>query len=133
MEMIKSVLIKNMKALRKARGWTQDDLAEETGYSTGFIKDIERGKSWVSPEAIEKIGNALGVTYQTLFSSEEKDHLLELPMSKAIKRLMAIPDSVYDLAQGIPEDDEAWDTVRSALEIAKERIEREKAKKKASN
>lgn len=129
MEMIKTVLIKNLKELRKAKGWNQDDLAENAGYSIGFIADIERGKSWVSPEAIEKISEALGVSCDRLFSSDEKGVMFDMPMSRAIKKLMAIPDSVYELAQGIDENDEAWDTVRSALEIARDRAE----KKKVSN
>lgn len=124
MEMIKSVLIRNMKLLRKSKGWTQEDLAEKAGFSTGFIKDIERGKSWVSPEAIEAIGAAFGVPCEVLFSSDHKGVLLDMPMSSAIKKLMAIPDNIYDLAQDLPKDDQCWVAVRLALESARERMEK---------
>lgn len=123
MEMIKNVLIKNMKELRKAKGWNQDDLAEKTGYTRGFIADIERGKSWVSPEAIEAIGAAFGVPCEVLFSSDHKGVLLDMPMSSAIKKLMAIPDHVYDLAQGISRDDPCWEAIALALEEAQERLQ----------
>jgi transcriptional regulator with XRE-family HTH domain len=123
MEVIKKTLIKNMKALRNKKGWNQDKLAEECGYSRGFITDIERGKSWVSPEALDKICDALGVTCDKLFSIDEgQGKMFDMPMNKAIKKLLAIPDEVYEKAQKVPLDDQAWVAVIAALEVAAERI-----------
>ena len=118
MEMIKSVLIKNMKALRKAKGWNQDKLAEEAGYSTSFIADIERGKSWVSPEAIDKICKAFDVSCDKLFAiDEEKGKMFDLPMSKAIRKLMAVPDEVYDLAHKLGDPQSPiWEEIAAQLE-----------------
>lgn len=127
MEMIQSVLVKNIRALRKAKGWNQDDLAEKTGYSTGFIKQIETGRSWVSPESLDKLCMALEVSCDKLFSVDgEEGKMFDMPMNKAIKKLLAIPDEVYEKAQLVPLNDKAWETVIDALEIAADRIAKKK-------
>lgn len=121
--MIQSTLVKNIRAFRKAKGWNQDDLAEKTGYSTGFIKQIETGRSWVSPESLDKLCTALEVSCDKLFSIEgEEGKMFDMPMNKAIKKLLAIPDEVYEKAQKVPLDDQAWVAVIAALEVAAERI-----------
>lgn len=127
MEMIKAVLIKNMKSLRKAKGWNQDTLAEKAGYSTSFIADIERGKSWVSPEAIDKLCEALEVSCDKLFAiDEDEGKMFDMPMHKAIKKLLAIPDEVYEKAQKVPHGDQAWGYIIDNLDVAIERLAREK-------
>lgn len=118
MEMIKKILIKNIKELRKAKGWNQEKLAEKAGYSSGFIADIERGKSWVSPEAIDAICGALEVSSDKLFLSVEKGKMFDMPMSKAIKKLSAIPDEVYELGSSFDPNDDVWQDVMGALESA---------------
>lgn len=129
MEMIKTVLIKNMKALRKAKSWNQDDLAEKTGYSTGFIKEVERGASWVSPEAIDKICDALGVSCDKLFAIDESEgKMFDLPMSKAIRKLMNVPDNIYNLAGELNDSgDDVWADIEETLMIA---IEQKKLQRK---
>jgi transcriptional regulator with XRE-family HTH domain len=129
MEMIRALLTRNVRQIRQSRGWSQEELAEITGYSRGFIADIERGKSWVSPEALEKLCEALGVTCEVLFSSDQKAQMFDMPVSRAVKKIMAIPDDIFDLAQGISPEDDAWEYVRGALEVAQERIKEKKSNK----
>lgn len=128
MEMIKSVLVRNMKAFRKAKGWNQDVLAEKTGYSTGFIKEIERGASWVSPEALEKICEAFDVSYDKMFSSATEGRMLALPMSRAIQKLMNVPDKVYDLAEKLGPNHEIWEHIEDILSDEIEHGEKDKKK-----
>jgi transcriptional regulator with XRE-family HTH domain len=128
MENAKEVLIKNLKGLRKERGINQEELAEKAGYSIGFIKDIERGKSWLSPEAAEAIAYALDVQLWELFKTDKAPITPSLPVSKTLQKLMSIPDEVYDLAEGFDKNHKVWETVKKAFEL--EVMIQERAKKK---
>jgi transcriptional regulator with XRE-family HTH domain len=67
---MKSKLLKqfgdNVKRLRKAKGWSQEDLAERTKLHRTYIGSIERSERNVSLINIEKIANALDVKIQAL-------------------------------------------------------------------
>lgn len=130
--MTKIILRKNLKELRDERDWSQDDLAESTGYTRGFIADIERGKSWVSPESLEKIAGALDVPIHRLFSTEDTPKRETLPVSRTLQKMMSVPDIVYDLAPSIPKDDEAWIYIEETLRAAKKRVEKIDKKNKSS-
>jgi transcriptional regulator with XRE-family HTH domain len=98
MEITKAILRKNLKELRDLKGWSQEDLAEATDYTRGYIADVERGKSWVSPEAVEAMAKALGVDIGRLFSVD-KPKLVKAPMSSIAKRIANVPDGIYDVAE----------------------------------
>jgi transcriptional regulator with XRE-family HTH domain len=128
MEMIKAVLIKNIRQLRKDQKWTQEILAEKTGYSLAHIKDIERGRSGASLDMVEKFCEVFNVKFERIFSSDEGVKVLDMPMNKAIKKLLMVPDNVYELASEINNPkNEVWDEVQGLLEDALEEI-REKKK-----
>ncbi|MEI9409155.1 helix-turn-helix transcriptional regulator [Mesorhizobium salmacidum] len=61
-----------LKHIRKQRGFTQDQLAGQTGRSVDAISNLERGKSLPSFETIERLSQALGVELKTLFDFEEE-------------------------------------------------------------
>lgn len=132
MENVRIVLSKNLKSRRKELEINQDELAERSGLSTTYVKNIERGVSWPSPESFEALAKGLGVSAGELlrdsFSIPEK----VVGVSKIIKKLAAIPDNVYDLAQGIPTSDKAWEDVEASLEMAHERIKAGKSKESNS-
>ncbi len=52
---------KRIKALRKARGLTQQGLADRSGLSKSFISQVEAGKAGVTAESLEKMGQALEI------------------------------------------------------------------------
>lgn len=124
MEMTKIILGKNMKALRKAKGWNQEDLAEKANYSTGFIKDIERGKSWVSPEALESIADAFKVSIDRLFDPGNREEKISvLPMSHSLKMALNVPDEIYSLAAELGDSsDEVWGDIEKELLIRIEQL-----------
>jgi hypothetical protein len=70
---------------------------------------------------IDSIAKALNVKPFALLSEEESPPVAQVPMSIVAKKIMSIPDDVYELAQGVSLNDEAWETVRMALETARER------------
>lgn len=55
------LLADNMRRLRAARGWTQEDLAFECELDRSFLGHVERGARNISLDNLEKIARALGV------------------------------------------------------------------------
>ena len=64
---VDDVVIANLKAARESAGWSQIDLASQTGLSQGFIADIERGRKFPSPESIGKMCRALRLRPYQMF------------------------------------------------------------------
>lgn len=64
----------NIKKYRKLRGMTQQELADASGYSHGYIREIESIKmaSTFSLDAVERIANGLKIDFKYLF--EENDN-----------------------------------------------------------
>lgn len=63
----RSILGQNIVSRRRARGWSQEKLAEKAGVSIGVIKKIELGPKEGSPEAREAVARALGCTVSDLY------------------------------------------------------------------
>ena len=64
---------KNIKKYRKLKGMTQQDLADASDFSHGYIREIESLKMerTFSLDAVEKIANGLEINFKLLF--EEND------------------------------------------------------------
>lgn len=60
-----------IKELRKAQKMTQTELARRAGVSQPHIYDLENGNRHASPEALERIAKALGVTVRELQDTEK--------------------------------------------------------------
>ena len=63
---------KNIKKYRKLKGMTQQDLADASYLSHGYIREIESIKmaSTFSLDAVEKIANGLQIKVKLLFEEE---------------------------------------------------------------
>jgi transcriptional regulator with XRE-family HTH domain len=57
-----------IKKLRKARGWTQAEMAERIGIDRSFLADVERGKRNVSVLNLELIAHGFKISLSQLFS-----------------------------------------------------------------
>ena len=62
---------KHVRSLRRARGITQDALAQRSGLSTDTIRRIEHGSFSASIDTLRKLCGGLGVAPSTLFESFE--------------------------------------------------------------
>jgi transcriptional regulator with XRE-family HTH domain len=51
----------NIQKLRKAKGWSQEQLALKTGLHRAYIGQIERGEKNIGLINLEKIAKALGI------------------------------------------------------------------------
>ena len=60
----------NVRALRIAQGMTVDQLAAKSGFSKGFISQVENFRITPSLKAVNKIAAALGTELSVLFQSE---------------------------------------------------------------
>src|SRR5205823_4775463 len=58
---------RRVRALRRARGMTQDDLGRAAKLDPKHVGSIERGEKTASFDAVEKLARALGVRYHELF------------------------------------------------------------------
>ncbi|MFN3802639.1 helix-turn-helix domain-containing protein [Belliella pelovolcani] len=58
---IKEKFGNRLKALRKEKGLSQEELALKSGLNRPYISGIEQGKRNVSLEVMEKLAEALGV------------------------------------------------------------------------
>ena len=66
-------LAENLKRLRKKRGWSQSQLAEQTGLHLSHINRIETGKYNPSPDVVQKLASIFDVTIDYLVSNTEED------------------------------------------------------------
>ena len=57
-----------IRKLRKARGWTQTEMAERVGIDRSFLADVERGKRNISILNLELIAKGFRVSLSQLFS-----------------------------------------------------------------
>ena len=64
----------NIRKYRKRAKMTQQELADASGFSHGYIREIESFKmrSTFSLDAVEKIANGLGVNFKYLFEEDNK-------------------------------------------------------------
>ncbi|MFM9277974.1 helix-turn-helix domain-containing protein [Paenibacillus jiagnxiensis] len=60
-----------IRELRKAKGWTQEQLAEAAGLHYSYIGGVERGDRNISLETLEKIVTGLNVPPVEIFNFEE--------------------------------------------------------------
>lgn len=66
---------KRIRALRKSKKLSQEELAEKCGLHTTYIGQIERGEKNASLESIQKLSNGLGISIAEIFSTFKSTHI----------------------------------------------------------
>ena len=82
---LKKKLGLRIRALRKAKGLMQEELAEAAGISITFIGVTERGRNVPSLKTCEKLAGVPGVTLSELFNFEGEDDGWEIRVNKLTK------------------------------------------------
>lgn len=72
-----------LRAARRARGWTLDDLASRAGMSTSTLSRLESGKRQVTLELLVPLTRQLGIRVDDLITSTPPDPRVRRP---AIRR-----------------------------------------------
>ncbi|MGO9770722.1 MAG: helix-turn-helix domain-containing protein [Roseiarcus sp.] len=58
---LKDTVATNVRRLRHANGWTQEELADRVGLSVRYVGQIERGQASMSITVLGRVANALKV------------------------------------------------------------------------
>src|SRR5271157_1317485 len=81
MPTIQELVGARVRELRKARGWTLEELSERAGKHYTYIGGLERGDRNVTLEVLQAVATALEVPLKSLFSLEP--HPLEIKLNAA--------------------------------------------------
>ena len=73
MDYIRECLALNLRMRRAYHHLSQEGLAERAGLASGFIANLETGRSWVSPKSLAKLGKALNVEHWKLLQDPRVD------------------------------------------------------------
>jgi HTH-type transcriptional regulator/antitoxin HipB len=68
MEDVKQRVGQKIREARKAKGLTQKELADKISLSVGTVNQYEVGKQNLTIETIQKVANALGVSFDIILS-----------------------------------------------------------------
>lgn len=63
---IRARLGQNVRLLREAKGWSQEDYADRAGIHRTYVSDIERGRRNPTITVVEKLAEPLGVSTGSL-------------------------------------------------------------------
>jgi transcriptional regulator with XRE-family HTH domain len=63
---IQARLGSNVRRLREAKGWSQEDYAHRAGIHRTYVSDIERGRRNPTVTVVEKLARPLGVSAGSL-------------------------------------------------------------------
>jgi transcriptional regulator with XRE-family HTH domain len=58
---LKDVVAVNLRRLRHAKGWTQEDLADRVGLSVRYVGQIERAQTSMSVSVLGRLAHAMNV------------------------------------------------------------------------
>lgn len=65
-------LAQRVRAFRKLKGYTQQELAKELGVSVAVLGSLERGTRRNDPKLLNHIAQTLGISYEELMSIKEE-------------------------------------------------------------
>jgi len=63
---------RNTKKIRLAKGLTQEELAELSGFSQQYISDLERGRRNPTVVSLYELAQAMGVNYLELLQPDKQ-------------------------------------------------------------
>jgi transcriptional regulator with XRE-family HTH domain len=68
---IRTRLGHNIRQLREAKGWSQEDYADRAGIHRTYVSDIERGRRNPTITVVEKLAGPFGVPPGSLLDEAE--------------------------------------------------------------
>lgn len=71
---IREVFARNLRALRQAKGLSQEELAHQAGLDRTYISSLERSVYNASIDVVERLANVLGVEAADLLRRLPADH-----------------------------------------------------------
>lgn len=89
MSEVKKLLGRRVQELRKCQNIKQEQLAELIGIAPRNLSNIETGRTFPSPENLEKIAKVLGVKIKDLFDFEHQQDDIDL-FSEIVNRIKPV-------------------------------------------
>ena len=72
---MQEIIAGNIRRVRKEMGFTQAELAENAGISSGYMCDIERSRRWPSADIITRLAEVLKMDpFQLLLPTEDSPY-----------------------------------------------------------
>lgn len=78
MPTIGAVIAASVRAERAFHGWSQRELADRLGWSTGMVSDLETGQRKVLADDLPQLCAAFGITLGQLVARAEADDVRAL-------------------------------------------------------
>lgn len=111
MKTVRELFGEKIRALRKAKGWTQEELGEKSGVHYTYVGQVERAETNLSLDNIERLSNGLGVTPAELFAfsssrsavSQKQRLVLELTAlleEQSVKELERVKRILKEVLEG---------------------------------
>jgi len=110
-------LYKNLKVLRKSKGWTQDEMLSVCGITRSTWSNYETGQTEPDLETIVKISGIFGVSIDDLILKDLSD-ILEFPKNKKKFTEVEGPENVLN----DPENIQTW-TILTHLRRLEEKLD----------
>ncbi|MEQ8200560.1 MAG: helix-turn-helix transcriptional regulator [Syntrophomonadaceae bacterium] len=63
-----------LAVLRRSRGWTQDQLAQQLGITRTYLSDLENNKHEAGTWIALKAAHLMGVPVEKIFRNDEVEH-----------------------------------------------------------
>jgi transcriptional regulator with XRE-family HTH domain len=105
---IKKTIGNRLRDLRNEYGWSQEELAHRAEISPSHMGRLERGERGATIHSLEKVTNALGITFEELFrflnpEYENKDNaILYALVQKLSKRSLRDKKIILNLIDSLP-------------------------------
>ncbi len=78
---------KRITALREAKGWSTNRLANLCGLSQSFLRAVELGEKGISVENLALVCDALGLSLRSFFDEPSQQDSQEEALRRLIQRL----------------------------------------------
>lgn len=87
--------------LRRARRWSQQELADRAGISKMHVSGLERGKRDLSLSMMRRLGEALGVAPADLLSRNDNPELLADDERQLVETYRSVDQGTRDQIQRV--------------------------------
>ncbi len=96
----KNIVGQNIRQIRQKSGLTQEELANMSGLSQGYVNQLESGKRKFTQKTLCAIAEALGLPLYSFFKEEgEENRFRELPETYAKKHTAR---DIFKVLKGLP-------------------------------
>ena len=88
----------NIRRLRKTKGWSQRELADQVSSTSSYINRVETGKVNPSIGVLERIAKALGCSLDQMVKAEEpaEIHVRDKAMMERVKLIDSLDEADRD-------------------------------------